>query len=491
MKKVLFSFLLFFNQLHFASAQITFEKTYKRLQSVEVAQSVIVDGNTNFIVASGDKFNDTQLTRDFGIAKLNAYGDTIWYTIFYRGHHPKLRALSKMGNYYYVLGQSDDSAQINTYMIWLCKFDSSGQLIWAKYYSDPLIGTDDFGANMTITSNNKLLIHTDPFSGLVIIDSTGVLNVKKRYNNYVTALSDFQKMQFTKKNSIYYFAKFYYPSLPNFNCKIFCINEAADSIGSIILENDSAIGAAQLIKFVGSDYLITGYRPPQANSRGLFISRLDSAGHKIWNKKLPFLYFGIGVNYYVTSFANLNNGNTVLSGFRRSPAWYNSPPYGKAMLYCFNDNGDSLWCKFYSPTDSSAKAEFYDVIATPDSGMLAVGQIMFSNGQQKSYIVKLDANGNLYNPLNVIAQNKESYLQLYPNPAGNYTNIHYMGIEKNVELKIINLNGQVVYRQQLHQNDERILLVTEHLAPGFYVCCISASDQNLLIKKLVVLRNYR
>ncbi len=489
MKKLLFPFLLFFIQFPITLAQFTFEKTYKRLQSEEVVQSAIYDGNGNYVIACGDKYNDTQLTRDFGLAKLNAYGDTIWYETFSHGYHPKLKIVKKASNGYYIMGICDDSAQVNDYMLWIAKLNNTGSLVWKRNISNPIVVPSDFGCNMDVLQNDNLFIRFE--GNYVLVDNLGNFISDKYYLNYITSIGDFQKIQLIKKNSLYYFAKFYFPSLPNFNCKIFCVNEAADSIGSIILENDSAIGAAQLIKFVGSDYLITGYRPPQANSRGLFITRLDSAGHKIWNKKLPFLYFGIGVNYYVTSFANLNNGNTVLSGFRRSPAWYNSPPYGKAMLYCFNDNGDSLWCKFYSPTDSSAKAEFYDVIATPDSGMLAVGQIMFSNGQQKSYIVKLDANGNLYNPLNVIEQNKESYLHLYPNPAGNYTNIHYMGIEKNVELKIINLSGQVVYRQQLHQNDERILLETEHLAPGFYVCSISANDQNLLIKKLVVLKNFR
>lgn len=65
--------------------------------------------------------------------------------------------------------------------------------------------------------------------------------------------------------------------------------------------------------------------------------------------------------------------------------------------------------KYVSPSDTSAKTEIFDVIATPDSGLLAVGQILFSNGQQKSYMVKLDANGNLFNPMNIVERKKDTF----------------------------------------------------------------------------------
>ena len=170
----------------------------------------------------------------------------------------------------------------------------------------------------------------------------------------------------------------------------------------------------------------------------------------------------------------------------RSGGVLDALPTGQAFLYCFNDNGDSLWFKKFSSTDTTAKTEFYDVIATADSGILACGQILFSNGQQKSYLVKLDANGNLYNPLNVVEKKKQTYLHLYPNPASNYTSIHYMGVNKNSVLAITNLQGQEVYKKKLESNDERLIINLEMFAEGFYICTISKDGRTLENKKLVI-----
>ena len=128
------------------------------------------------------------------------------------------------------------------------------------------------------------------------------------------------------------------------------------------------------------------------------------------------------------------------------------------------------------------------MIATADSGILACGQMMRPNGSRESYIVKLDASGNLFNPLSVIEKKKETYLHLYPNPANASVSLHYLGVNKNVTLNITNLQGQSIYKEKITTNDSRITINTTQFAPGFYFCNVYVEGRMLVSKKLVVVR---
>lgn len=479
--KAIFSFLIFLSLQITSNAQLTFEKAYRQLSQVEVAKSVVLDSNGNCIMATGDKYNNNQFTRDFGLVKLNAYGDTLWYTTFTRSYNPMLRVLKKSIDGYYVIGQCDDSTLINTYMLWLCKFDSLGNIQWKRYISDPLLGVHPYSLNFEVLPNTNLFVSRGK-ANFAIFNSQGGLISSKGYSNYDASIDYFQKGKLMKKDSTYYF--FLYKNSIQ-NNRILRVSENGDTIGSMSFTNDSAKGAEQIVKFIGSDYLITGYRPFVSPSN-LFITRIDSIGNMLWSKKVGFLIRTTGTNYYFSSFATLKNGNTVICGLPRSGGNLDALPTNQAFLYCFNDNGDSLWYKNFSPSDSTAKTEFFDVISTSDSGIIACGQILFGNGQQKSYIVKLDSNGDLFNPLSSLEKKRENYFHLYPNPASSYTTLHYMGIEKNVILSIINLQGQIIYTRKLQNSDERVIINTSLLSEGFYICKIISEGKTLTNLKLAI-----
>ncbi|MBK9799914.1 MAG: T9SS type A sorting domain-containing protein [Bacteroidetes bacterium] len=461
----------------FSFAQITFEKSYQNINDKEVAVSATEDGNGGYVLAAGRKRNSPTFIDTLGILHMNAYGDTIWYNKFIIGYRPEVKLIRKTTDGYVVLGIADDSAQINTWMLWINKFDTRGTLVWSKYFSDSLDICSEDGIALEVAANGNLFLYT--VCQFVSLDSSGTI-LNANYTYYANIFNDFENLKLILKNSLYNITSFYSPTgLPPFKSKILKFNENADTIGSLPIVLDSARRSPRILKALPNGFLIGGF---SYYSNKLFLSKIDSTGNKIWDKLIPNKTF---LNSYFTSNSLLKNGNIIISGF---PKYTGSAPplLHKAWLYCFNENGDSLWYKEFR-ADSLHRTEFFDVIATADSGLLACGQISMPDSSLRSYIVKLDENGNLFNPLSVIERTKETYLHVFPNPANNSTSIHYMGTEKDVVLSITNLQGHLVFSQKLRSNDERILINTALFKSGIYLCTIHSKRKMSARKKLVVL----
>ncbi|MBL0047309.1 MAG: T9SS type A sorting domain-containing protein [Bacteroidetes bacterium] len=482
MKKIFITLVLVLN-VHVAFTQTTFEKTYKRLIQDEAAQSVIEDGNGGFVIATGGKRASTTNTREFGLAHINAFGDTIWYTVFTRSFRPALSMVRKSASAYYVAGVADDSSATVDLMLWLCKFDLNGNVIWKKNIMDFNLPLMDWGLSFDVVKDG--LLFTNGYSGgyYKLDTNANIVNI----NNYYFYLNNsdyFRKSDMQKKDSIYYYNSAYSSSLTSgpYRPKFLLIDENGDSLSSFSINLDSAWGSSYT-NIYQSNFIVFAFVPPiiVPNAYGFVISKLDSLGNKIWRRPVR----GINrSNCYVTGHCILPNGNFVISGF---PGGL-SAPAGRAFLYCFDTNGDSLWFKKFSPSDTTLKTDFYDVIATSDSGLLACGQAMRPNGSRESYIVKLDANGDLFNPLSIIEKRKESYFHLYPNPANNVVSMHYMGFDKNVVLNIHNALGEEVFTQKINGNDERLQLNTTNYPPGIYTCSLHSDNGIIAFNKVIVLK---
>ncbi|MBL0047991.1 MAG: T9SS type A sorting domain-containing protein [Bacteroidetes bacterium] len=463
-------------------AQITFEKTYKNLAQDEAAHSVIEDGNGGCVIATGGKWNSPNSTREFGLTHLNGYGDTLWYTVFTRSYNSEVRMLRKSATAYYVAGVADDSTVTVDLMLWLCKFDLNGNLIWKKNIADIFLPLLDWGLSFSVV-NDGLLFTNGYSGGFYKLDTNSNNLVIKDYNYYRSNSDYFRKSDMEKKgNNFIYNAAYRQVIGGPISPRILLVDQNGDSISSFAVNLDSAWGAPYT-NIYQDNFIVFAQIPTVVvpNAYGFVLSKLDSLGNKIWRKPVR----GINrSNCYVTSHTILPNGNFVISGF---PGGLNAPA-GRAFLYCFDTNGDSLWFKKFSPSDTTLKTDFYDVIATSDSGLLACGQAMRPNGSRESYIVKLDANGDLFNPLSVIEKRKESYFHIYPNPANNVVSMHYMGFDNNVLLQIKNTIGQVIFNQKISTNDERIQLEASMFPSGIYVCSLISNERIVTAKKLVIVK---
>lgn len=478
MKKVIAFFGILCLFINCLIAQITFEKSYRQLNDVEIAKSCDLTDDGGFIIASGEKsVNNT--ARFDAILKLNAWGDTVWYTQF--------QILSNSGNLqfvrnsndggYYLLGVREDSTGDHQFMIWLAKYNNNGNIVWLKNYTTTLLNASTEGNTIKVKPDGSLFMWLKPLS-LINYSTAGFTHQSTSFYN--------PNNSFVSKNNLMLSDTNFYYLVTNNLSNTYRVVQAS-LIGnintSIVLNVDTGSTVLELLKKTSTSYYTTSFSNQLIGGKSPFmVSKFDSIGTKNWNKFYDFIDASVyyrNVNLELANKTNIVSFTPVTNGF--------NPPTGRASIFCFNNNGDSLWYKQLSPSDTSAKTEIFDVIATPDSGLLAVGQIVFSNGQQKSYMIKLDANGNLFNPMKIVERKKETYLHVYPNPATNYTGLHYMGIEKNALLTISDLQGKQVFSKQLETNEERIYIDTSVLDAGFYICSISVNGEKSTSKKLVVI----
>lgn len=461
-------------------AQITFEKAYRNLPDVEIAKTCDLTDDGGYVIGVGEKSVNSSARYD-AIIKLNAYGDTEWYKPFIiNSNNGNLQFVrnSKDGGYY-AFGARTDTSGDHSLMLWIMKLDSLGNVKWSRNFTDILLDFKSEGNTLKIRPDGSLFMWLSKLYLLNYTSNGNFVNFKQipYFNNN----ADFS----FKNNLLLQDTNFYYLVLKSGGSTYRIMKSAlnGDTITSIPIVADTGIFNLDLLKKTSTNYFTCAFAQPLIYGKHPFsITKLDSLGNKIWNKFYPFIAYS---NQIPTIYLPLQNQNNIVCAIPNTNGF--NAPTGKAVLFCFDNNGDSLWYKQLSPSDTSAKTEIFDVIATPDSGLLAVGQILLSNNQQKSYIVKLDANGNLFNPLSVIEKKKETYLHIYPNPANEYTNLHYMGIEKNVLLSISNIQGQVIYKQKIEAKDSRINLNTTVLPAGLYFCSINSASKAVVCKKLVVM----
>lgn len=480
MKKALLVVLLHLTFCGSLIAQYTFEKAHRKLTFwPEIARSCDNDGKGGYIVASGEKlFNSTQRTN--ALYRMNDFGDTLWYFTYPLPGISNFQFTRKtMDGNFYVAGIEPDTSGNTTYMWWIIKVDSLGNFLWKKNYFQQINDFSEESNAMLVRDDGSVYLHL--FDAVIFtIDNTGNLDSIRKNSYFFGGFQNHKKKNLYYCDSSFYYSG-YYTSSSN---RIMKYNYWGDTVTSIKLANDTGGFMLDLLKKKQSNYYTCSFALPLINGKHPFtFSKFDSTGAKIWNKYYSFFTYS---THIPTTYNTLLNGTNIISVMPNTNGF--NPPSGRAAIFCFNDNGDSLWYKQVSPSDTSAKTEIFDVLATPDSGLLAVGQILFNNGQQKSYAIKLDANGNLFNPLGVVEKSMQSYLHIYPNPAQTYTGIHYLGNDTHVQLRICNLQGIVLNSWLLQNKEERVTINLENYRPGIYFIQLVKDGQLLKTKKLSIVK---
>ena len=466
-------------------SQITFEKAYSGIGTEVTVLSAANAEQGNTILLASKPSAVSALA--FCLIKLNAYGDTLFFKPFTVSPDAEAQVVRYGNGHYYVMGIAADTAQlISTYMFWINKYDIQGNLVWSHNFSHPNIDAVNIAfGDFMILPNGNLFCSSEIYSSYFVSDSMGSLINAMRYS-YQANFSYYTIFKINQLDSLFYF-----PKAKNFNLDIELLKLIGnlDSINPILLQLDSSKGAVRILKLLQNQILLLGCKPQPALIKPYFLTAVDTLGQFLWRKKMLNFRFE---TTNITSHANLLNGTTVVCGFPYSAS---QGPISKAFLYCFNDSGDSLWYKEFSPTDSTLKTEFYDVIATSDSGLVATGQMLRSNGIRESYIVKLDANGNLYNPLKVLEQRQQNYFYLFPNPVNEIVNIHYIGIAPGeINLEIQNLQGISVLKSECeiinrsgNWVEVKQTINLGNLPNSIYNCVLKSGLNIIQSKKLVVL----
>jgi hypothetical protein len=454
-------------------AQHTFEKTFSRPED-QIINNVIEDKDGNYIMAG--RIKDTESTFYSGyIIKVDTTGNLLQEEII--SPNDSISSLffniHLFNNHFYILG-SQMVSYPDTSKLWYLKLNSNMEIEDEKLLNIP-IGRWFSYMNSIIDSDTNIVItgyttrfdtvspspyNNDPFFFKISILGDS-LSSNFISNDYHLSLSYdiIEKVD----NSGYFSFGFKYSSSISAGSQRYELTKQFDSIEILSVPYNingyvsSSILNDSIIVLCGSG----GSEPAPEYSLNVLSTTFN-------NTPLNYNYFKMedAVRDYSGYYQNIDifDNSIYISGTSNfdyvNPFWstFNSWYH----LVKLNSDFSSIWEYWYG---GDAYYFLYGILATNDGGCIMVGNrydYETQNQERDIYIVKVDSNG-LVTWSQEIPVNSLSTM-VYPNPGTGQLNIKTS--INNVDFELINLNGQVVIRKRLDENQSDIN--TEILKSGIY-----------------------
>ncbi len=461
------------------------------------------------------------LTRDgnlstggVGLIKLNNLGDTLWKKVYSNigGEYGDAKFLLCTDGGFLIYG----STYFDYDDVFLLRTNSIGDTLWSKLFVD----SGWSGANfMNECSSGGFLMSgfkgytwnaNDQHDGFLIrINSIGDTLWTRTYGSFnqegfgnFIETSDGGYMVYGSTNS-------FGAGLDDmWILKV-------DSLGNLLWNKTygtSGNEGGKLGKSLDGNYIIVGGSSfsNAGTSNNVIILKIDAMGFILWSKAYSTQLFQVDVNFSVCA-----DGGYILGGYSRPPNSNNEP----MMLIKMDSLGNVKWSNTYTYNNCSGNSK--SVIQTNDGGFFSVGATATDSvsGINAIYLVKTDSLGNsgcsqssfaltvnaqswvvttpvptigydsfgiqslnyinIINPglsINTICftngidelPKETSGVLVYPNPASNSITIHsQLGIT-NYELRITDVFGRVVYKENIKANDTHIAISNWSCGVYFY-----------------------
>ncbi len=171
----------------------------------------------------------------------------------------------------------------------------------------------------------------------------------------------------------------------------------------------------------------------------------------------------------------------------------------KGVLFKLDNNGDSVWVKYYQYGDFGDQCQFNDVLVMEDGGFLAVGYHFPGTVNAGAWLVRTDSNGyapgayptGIFKPEPMVSE-----LKLYPNPTSGISwlelDVKHLphsslpGRQAGSTLKLFNINGKLVQTTTLPPGTQVQEINTQNLPSGLYLVNLVFEDGKVFSGKLVV-----
>ncbi|MCF8217499.1 MAG: T9SS type A sorting domain-containing protein [Bacteroidales bacterium] len=221
----------------------------------------------------------------------------------------------------------------------------------------------------------------------------------------------------------------------------------------------------------------------------MHIVKYDLNGNKLWDKKYS-TYERIG-NYGLLEQFELEilpDGDIVAAGTASVAHETDSMKGGyKGFLMRFNNQGDSLWCKYYNFSHFNSACQFLDLVLMDDGGFLAVGD--FSPHDQSyqtgCWLVRTDSMGKAPGAYTLdikkYLQKQQGGLEVYPNPGNNH--FYVEGVNGSI-LQVFSQNGRKLFEQELNTGRNKIEM-GEYLYGVYYLRLIDEKQRIVGITKWI------
>jgi hypothetical protein len=507
MKKLLI-IPFFFLVIHILHAQTYFNKFYGRPgENLFIATSEVkgVEVTPKKYLIEYTVFNIYTNTTYFNIATLNEHGDTILLksyqipaTTYWVGD------VVVKNNFLYYSGYAFDSIAQKTYFL-LMKVNQLGDTIWTKQYSLPynsglcarIIETSDKGfilAGWTVPYNYTTGNYGFAKAQIIKVDSSGNLLWSKYYGSANTTDQIYSVVETPEKELIFVGVKnVYYPLfVVDYQYYLF----KTDSLGNIVWEKsygnrDWLEGYTNIIKTKDNNYLLGGgvnYTPNYLDKTPLQLTKINSNGDTLWEKK----YF----KDYLPDIADMvetADGNIVFTGWI-----YKFPrPLQQAagFLYKVNAQGDSLWSRII---DSDTLHDDYinHLSPTSDKGFILTGAgLQPGSIRGEAWIIKVDSLGCTYNGCAISTATHDiteggHYMTLFPNPASDFMTIEFKtsAIGQEVSLIVTDIIGRQVKSERFILMPQDYHLDVGNMPNGTYFCTLVSNGHVLETKKFSVIK---
>ena len=255
--------------------------------------------------------------------------------------------------------------------------------------------------------------------------------------------------------------------------------------------------SAHLITLADGNILVAsawGYAIDFTSDRP-YLAKLDSTdGSIIWDHEYGQPAYG------TTFFAAKErpNGDLIACGVSYAGGAQ------QGLLLRTTSEGDSIWMRTYFYQDTLMQAgtgRFYDVLPTDDGGFIAAGAayqdtlLGYPSGySQDTWVVKVDSMGCIVPGcdgvgVSEIVTNLGGAISVFPNPAHGSAVVQVQlppsfRNDPNLQLSVVNAQGQMVHRQSAQQGDNTLDMST--LSAGLYYLHLSTGSTWLAGGKVVV-----
>lgn len=430
--------------------------------------------------------------------------------------------------------------------IFIAKFDSNGNLLWAK--NEGASG-DDYSQSISSDSNGNVFITGYFFSTFISFGSVFLFNTDNTGNTsdiFITKYDANGNVLWSKKaNGTYYdvsksirvdnngnayITGFFRSGQIAFgpinlinshgtdsdvflvkydsNGNVLWANSAGYSSGPCCSFNDEGTGVA--VDALGNVYISGRFGSPGINfgsitlySPGVFIAKYDPNGNVLWAKrggKPSGASIGGG---YATGISVDNNNNVYVTGYYSEYFEFGSISINYASsidVYVFkcDANGNDLWAKVSGGSDTDygfgiTNDNYGNVYLTGSfkSPNMSFGNIYLSNTTSGYYDVFV-AKINDVTSINNSENDDELIVNNYPNPLNEFTVFEYKVLHGGyVKLDILDLMGRKITTlvdQKLSKGVYKTYFETGDLKSGIYLYQLSIDGKVISTKKMIIVK---
>jgi len=528
------AFLLLISVCFNSFSQVKFQKTYKIYGESTAGWSVLTNDGAGYFFGLGTI--DATITQyDFCLAKMNLYGDTLWTKIYAgNGNDGANRLYEDINGSIQTIG-STYSFGSGSADIYLLKLNSVGDTLWTKAIGNPYY---NIGINSLKLSDGNFMILalTDSIGvglndcGLIKIDSSGNILWNKFYDGggaegSLTGIAPMTDGGFVLSGSTKSYGAGDYDT--------YVIR--TDSLGNIIWAKtyggSLGEGGASITKCADGVVVANATNGFGQGGYDIYVVKLDFNGNIMWAKT-----YGTTIDEFASKIKQTSDNGFIIGGF-----------YGVVtgdrgeMLMKIDSLGNFQWAKSYG--SSTCNDDLTDLIIVNDGGFLISGKsCSFGGFDYNAYMIKTDSLGNsgcnqqsrtfiemditssltITNPTPVVytdpsivakptqtviynaglitntlcfttdveeSERIENDAKIYPNPNNGSFNFEYkLKPDEKGLISILDVTGKLVESYILENNKNNVQIYANGLNSGVYLYQIIINGSLVYGHKLVIIK---